>query len=194
MNKKETSHQHLALLISPSGSDGILFRSAGCADAQNIYSNSRDLKTFKRTLPGQRQHLYTLRIEIGNPAAASTHQVIVLAFVGLHADRAMVHAHCPQHAALEERPHILIHRRQGDRRDLFLHRAVDQLRAGMAIQRHDGLVDYPPLVRRGQAVLAAEGAKFGSSYHWITLIKQEELLFVNPVNLCAVRGRGFCDF
>ena len=120
------------------------------------------------------------RVQVSDLAAASANQVVVLALVWFHANGAVVHAHFPQHTAFEEGPNILIHRRQRDGRNLFPHSFVDQLRTGMAVQRHHSLKDHSPLVSRRQPVLTAERAEFSSTYHSIIIIKQEQLLFVKP--------------
>src|SRR6185437_3744209 len=100
--------------------------------------------------------LQTGRVKVGDLTATSADQVVVLALVWLHANGAVMHAHFPQHTALEESTHILIHRRQRDGWDLFSNSFVDQLRTGMAFQGHHSLKDHSPLVCGCQPVLTAE--------------------------------------
>jgi hypothetical protein len=123
------------------------------------------VKTPKKTLLGERLHLHASGGKVSDLAAASTNQVVVLAFVRFDANGTVMHAHLSQHAALEEGPHILIHRRQGDGGNPFLYRFVDPFGAGMALQRHYSLVNDSPLMRGSQAMLAAQGAKLSSAYH-----------------------------
>jgi hypothetical protein len=60
------------------------------------------LKAFQSTLSRQWAHLHAFGIEVSNLAAARAHQVVVLAFVRLDPEGAVVHAHFAQHSAREE--------------------------------------------------------------------------------------------
>jgi len=74
-----------------------------------------------------------------------------------------MHAHCPQHATVQEGADILVHRRQGNRRYLFPGSLVDGFRAGMSVQGHHRLIDHLPLVGGRQAMPMAESAEFSWS-------------------------------
>ncbi len=75
-----------------------------------------------------------------------------------------------QQAAIQECADVLVNRSQRNGRYLFSHAFVDQFRAGMPVQRHRHLIDHPPLMGRGQVVLAAERAEVAITYHWIIVI------------------------
>src|SRR5215831_21074186 len=83
MNTKETSRQLLTFFSSPPGfgCHGTFLGSTEGAHSEHIDRNSGDVKALKETLLCKRPHLHALGVEIGDLAAASTNQVIVLTFV-----------------------------------------------------------------------------------------------------------------
>ena len=70
-----------------------------------------------------------------------------------------------EHSAVQKGADVFVNRGQGNSRDLLPHAFVDQFRAGMSVQRHDGIIDHPALMGRGQAVLTAEIQEVAITYH-----------------------------
>jgi hypothetical protein len=130
------------------------------------------LKTFEGALALQGTHANGLGVEICNPTTVSTYQVIVLGLVGFHSKGTVMHAHFPQHPALQEGTDVFIHRCVSVGGYLFWHSLVDNLRSGMPFQRHNRFVDNSPLMGSRELVLATEGCKVSSTYHTIIVIKQ----------------------
>jgi len=82
-----------------------------------------------------------------------------------------------QHAAFEESADVFVNRGQRNRGYFLAHAGIDQFRAGMAVQRHDCVIDHPPLVRSSEAMPAAESAKVAITYHLIIIIVRYLLAF-----------------
>src|ERR1022692_4515225 len=131
------------------------FCTAAATEAKDLDQRLRQIKAA-RQLPGQPFEIDELSFDVLHRFAARADQVVMRFEIAVHAQCGRMRSDLSQQPTRDEKPQIVVNRRQRNGWNATLDRGVNAFRGMVSVGSDDGLIDHLTLVRDRQTVLRGQ--------------------------------------